>query len=125
MHPKQARIDNQTISGYWEIGGVRAHCLLDSRCEGVMLSPNFIRAVGIKTFEIECPIGLQLACVSSMSTINYGAHTNIHFGEHNIKEYFDIANIDYYNAILGTPFLCKLGISLDFRGEGCIHMGKE
>ncbi|KAF8581222.1 hypothetical protein K439DRAFT_1311634, partial [Ramaria rubella] len=106
------------------IGGVRAHCLLDSGCEGVMLSPDCIHAVGIKTFELECPIGLQLACVSSKSTINYRMHTNIQFGEHNIEECFNIANVDYYNAILGTPFLHKLGISLDFRGEGCIRVGK-
>ncbi|KAF8575357.1 hypothetical protein K439DRAFT_1304525, partial [Ramaria rubella] len=106
------------------IGGVRAHCLLDSGCEGVMLSPDLIRAVGIKTFELEHPIGLQLACVGSKSTINYRTHTNIHFGEHNIEEYFDIAKIDYYDTILGTPFLRKPGISLDFRGEGCIRMGK-
>jgi hypothetical protein len=30
------------------------------------------------------------------------------------NEYFDITNIDYYNVILGTPFLMKWGISLDF-----------
>ncbi|KAF8584914.1 hypothetical protein K439DRAFT_1313280, partial [Ramaria rubella] len=69
---------------------------------------------GIKMFELEHPIGLQLACVSSRLTINYRMHTNIRFGEHNIEEYFDIKNIDYYDAILGTPFLHKLGISLDF-----------
>ncbi|KAF8589372.1 hypothetical protein K439DRAFT_1274363, partial [Ramaria rubella] len=115
----------QPLVGSLHIGGVRAHCLLDSGCEGVMLSPDFIHAVGIKMFELERPMGLQLACIGSKSTINYGAHTNIHFGEHNIEEYFNIANIDYYNTLLGTPFLHKLGISLDFRGEGCIHMGKE
>ena len=30
------------------------------------------------------------------------------------KEYFDIINIDYYDAILGTPFLRKHEVIIDF-----------
>ena len=30
------------------------------------------------------------------------------------KEYFDISNIDYYDAILGTPFLRKHEVIIDF-----------
>ena len=48
--PLQKCNDNQPISVFWEIGGVKAHCLIDSRCEGIMISPNFIRAVKIKPF---------------------------------------------------------------------------
>ena len=28
--------------GYWEISDVKAHCLLDSGSEGVLLSPEFM-----------------------------------------------------------------------------------
>ena len=35
----------------------------------------------------------------------------------------DVANIDYYDAILGMPFLRRLGITLDFTGQGTIHIG--
>ena len=42
--------DNQPISVFWEIGGTKAHCLIDSGCEGIMLSPNFIRAAKIEPF---------------------------------------------------------------------------
>ena len=45
--------DNHTLAGYWEINGVKAHCLLDSRSEGVLLSLEFMRAMGIKTFSLE------------------------------------------------------------------------
>ena len=31
-----------------------------------------------------------------------------------LKEYFDIINIDYYDAILGTPFLRKHKVIIDF-----------
>ena len=63
--PSQPCLDNHTLSGYWEINGVRAHCLLDSGNEGVLLSPEFTQATGTKTFALEQPIALQLACIGS------------------------------------------------------------
>ena len=71
--------------------------------------------MGIKTFALEKPIALQLACISSCSMINYGTHMTIKIGRKVVKEYFDIANVEHYNALLGTPFLRKMGIILDFR----------
>ena len=88
-----------------------------------MISPDYVRAMGIPTFKLESPVGLQLACVGSKSMINYGARSSIVFGNRHIEEYFDVANIDYYDVILGTPFLRRLGITLDFTGQGAIRMG--
>ena len=42
-----------------------------------------------------------------------------------VEEYFDITNVEHYDAILGTPFLRKMGIILDFRSPGIIQMGNE
>ena len=83
-----------------------------------MISPDFIHAMAIVPIKLEQPIGLQLACVGSKSTINYGAKSTIMFGNVRVEEYFDIANIDYYNVILGTPFLQRLNITLDFTSPG-------
>jgi len=88
-----------------------------------MISPDCTRATGINTFKLEHPIGIQLACVGSKSMINYGAHSSIAFGPKRIDEYFDVANIDHYDVILGTPFLRRLGITLDFSGQGAVHLG--
>ena len=60
--PTRSRADSETLSGYWDIYGFQAHCLLDSGCKGVMISPDFIRATGIIPLKLEQPIGLQLAC---------------------------------------------------------------
>ena len=57
--------------------------------------------------------------------INYGTYTTIKFGHWDVEEYFDIANVEYYDTILGTPFLRKMGIVLDFSGPGQIKMGNE
>ena len=42
-----------------------------------------------------------------------------------VEEYFDITNVEHYNAILGTPFLRKMGIVLDFRSPGIALIGNE
>ena len=88
-----------------------------------MSSPNFIHATGIIPIKLEQPIGLQLTCVGSKSTINYGAKSTITFGNARVEEYFNIANINYYDVILGTPFLWKHNITLDITSPGTIRMG--
>ena len=81
--------------------------------------------MGIKTFALEQPIALQLACIGSQSMINYRTHVTIKIGHKVDEEYFDLTNIEHYNAILGTPFLRKMGIVLDFRSPGIIQIGNE
>ena len=42
------------------------------------------------------------------------------FSDTCVKGYLDMANIDYYDIILGTPFLRHLGVALEFTGPGII-----
>ena len=81
--------------------------------------------MGIKMFALEQPIALQLACISSRLMINYGTHVTIKIGCKVVKEYFDITNIEHYDAILGTPFLRKMGIVLDFSSPGIAWIGNK
>ena len=81
--------------------------------------------MGIKTFALEKPIALQLACISSQSMINYGTHATIKLGCKVVEEYFDITNVEHYDVILGTPFLRKMGIVLDFRSPGIAWVGNK
>ena len=65
VRPIRPHSDNHTLVGYWEINGVKVHCLLDSGSEGVLLSLEVMHAMGIKMFALEKPIALQLACIGS------------------------------------------------------------
>ena len=69
------------MSVFWEIDGIKAHCLIDSGCKGIMISLNFIRAAKIEHFPRDKPIGIQLAVTGSKSVINYGANTTIKYNE--------------------------------------------
>ena len=42
-----------------------------------------------------------------------------------VEEYFNITNVEHYVTILGTPFLRKMGIVLDFRSPGMAQIGNE
>ena len=95
-------------------GGIKVHCLIDSGCDGVMIFPEFTQAAKIKTFALEKPIAIQLAVTGSKSIINYGTNTTIRVNSEESKEYFNVVNTDYYNAILGTPFLKKFKVAIDF-----------
>ena len=55
-----------------------------------------------------------MAVTGSKSVINYGANVTIKYEGRELKEYFNIINIDYYDAILGTPFLRKHKVIIDF-----------
>ena len=92
--PSWKRDEYRAISVFWEIGGVKAHCLIDSSCKGVMISPEFTRAAKIKTFALEKPIGIQLAITGSKSVINYGTNTTIKTNGEESKEHFKVINID-------------------------------
>ena len=57
--------------------------------------------------------------------INYGTHVTRKIGHKVVEEYFDIADVEHYNGILGTPFLRKIGIVLDFRSPGMAWIGNK
>ncbi|KIJ53758.1 hypothetical protein M422DRAFT_242009 [Sphaerobolus stellatus SS14] len=59
----------------------------------------------------------------SKSTVQYGLNAKILLSNEKYDEYFDIANVNYYDVILGTPFLHQFEILLDFKNN-CVKLGK-
>ena len=57
---------------------------------------------------------LQLGTVGSCSSIKYGADVNIQVAKVNVTSYVDVANFDHYNMIIGTPWMRRNKVLLDF-----------
>ncbi|KAJ7435034.1 hypothetical protein B0H11DRAFT_1756678 [Mycena galericulata] len=96
------------------IGGVKAYALFDSGSNTDSLTPEFAKSTLCKIFALKEQITLQLGCTGSKSRINFGSQVPIDFGGLKGYLYFDIVNLDRYDCVLGTPFMIKHGIVLDF-----------
>ncbi|KIJ38795.1 hypothetical protein M422DRAFT_258425 [Sphaerobolus stellatus SS14] len=114
-----------TIAGYFLVGGTKARCLFDSGCEGIIMSSEFARATGIRMHKLPEPIGIQQAFQGSRAKLYYTATMDITVGQQMYTETFDIANIDYYDIMLGTPFLRRVKANIDFNGLGSIIINGE
>ncbi|KAF8235813.1 hypothetical protein L208DRAFT_1142303, partial [Tricholoma matsutake] len=85
------------------------------------LSYSLIQAACLIQFPLNSPCQRILNTIGSCSKINFRLFTDFEIGEIKNTHYFDVVNIDRYDAILGTVFMRKHGIVLDFeRDEVCI-----
>ncbi|KZP11249.1 hypothetical protein FIBSPDRAFT_712154, partial [Athelia psychrophila] len=99
-----------------EINDHKALVLFDSGSTTDSVTPEFAFVSRMKQFRLAEQITLQLGCVGSRSKISYGSHAPVTLpGAISESVYFDIVNIDCYDAILGTPFLERFGVVLDFQ----------
>lgn len=107
-----------------KIGGIKAFALFDSGSNTDAMSPDFAAAAGIATFPLDAPMTLQLGVKGSKSRIVHGSWVQVILGSKTIPEhYVDVANIDKYDLILGTPFMCTHGIILDMPNRAIISDG--
>ncbi|KAF8220594.1 hypothetical protein L208DRAFT_1333032 [Tricholoma matsutake] len=96
---------------------LEAFILLDSGCMSDSISPEFAMSANLKAHKLEEPVPLQLGTVGSRSKINFGLFTDFEIGEIKNTHYFDVVNINRYDAILGTIFMRKHSIVLDFKRD--------
>ncbi len=107
-----------------EINGTKALVMFDSGAEMDALSPDFVRACHIPVLELPSPLVLQMGTKGSRSCIYYGTNVNLKVLGHKSKHYFDVVNIDRYDAILGAPWLNTHGVVLDFKNH-IVSVGAE
>jgi len=127
--PTRTAQENRCLAAFVEIQGVRAFVLFDSGSTADAISPEFAQVSHLKVFQLENPVSLQLGTKGSRSKINYGCISQYRLdGGKDFtvtgKDYFDIANIDRYDAIMGTVFMRKHGIALDFEHDVIRVRGK-
>ncbi len=112
--PLVPRLEDTGLTMYMRINGLEAIVLFDSGSTGDSISPEFAKVAQILTFELENPTQLQLGCSGSRSRITHGAQAPLIIGETTVDVYMDVVNLDRYDVVLGTPFMRRLGVILDF-----------
>jgi len=116
--------EDMCLAGYVTINGVKAFTLFDSGSTMDAMSPDFTRVAKLEVKELVKPVTLQLGCSGSRSKVNFATTAITEFSSINRNTYLDIANLDKYDCILGTPFLRKHGISLDFERQEIVICGR-
>lgn len=66
---------------------------------------------------------LQMATIGSKASLKRGVWLHTDFGQTDNKSYFDIANIDKYDIILGTPFMEQHNMLIGFGTHRCLKHG--
>ncbi|KAF7422274.1 hypothetical protein PC9H_010430 [Pleurotus ostreatus] len=122
--PQRTSDEKAVLAMLVDIGGEQAFTLFDSGCTTDSLSPEYARVAKIPYGHLKEPVPLQLGTVGSSSRINFGAEATLKLGPIVSKTYFDIANLDRYDAIIGTPTMRKYGIVLDF-ADKCVRIGNR
>ncbi|KIJ29819.1 hypothetical protein M422DRAFT_268690 [Sphaerobolus stellatus SS14] len=123
--PAWSKNDPLTITGYFLVGGTKACCLFDSGCEGIIMSSKFVQATGIRMHKLPESIGIQQAFQGSRVKLYYTVTMDITVGQRTYTEMFNISNVDYYDIMLGTPFLRRFKANIDFNGLGSIVINGE
>jgi hypothetical protein len=113
--PHMSTSDRHCMAVLVKVNGLDAYALLDTGSTAVSVTHDFARVAKLKMMQLDNPIALQLGTVGSRSMINYGVRAPLTLGPiDDADAYMDVVNIDRYDMILGTPFLRKHGLVLDF-----------
>jgi hypothetical protein len=113
--PIRSKKETQTFVIMVKVNSQKAVALLDSGCTTDAVTPELTRITGLKIYELKEQVPLQLGTRGSQSKINYGTKACIKYGPIEVNQYIDIVNIDRYDVTLGTIFMRKHRIILNFK----------
>src|SRR6202030_1870582 len=88
------------------------------------MSPDLARVAELPLLALDKPVTLQLGCSGSRSKVNFATTAMINFELVHALTFLDIANLDKYDCILGTPFMTKHKIVLDLGSHEIIIRSK-
>jgi hypothetical protein len=96
------------------INGHPARALLDTGSLADFMSSNLAEQLNIERVALTKPLTVKLAVQGSRSKVNFGTKVRLEYQGINCDQYFDIANLQNYDLILGTPFLFQHKVMLGF-----------
>jgi len=105
------------LTAVLKINGTDAFVCWDSGSELDAISPDFVRAAGIKAVAKESPIKVRLAMKGSTSTTSYEVDVNIDFGTTTLDHPLEVLNLDRWDVILGGYFCRRYNVGLDYESN--------
>jgi hypothetical protein len=124
MRLKYSEEEKRCLATWTDINGLKAWTLWDSGSTTTRIMPAFAELARIPVDELKDPHVLQLGTVGSRSAIKYGADVIVSIDDEQVSTYVDIANFDHYEMIIGTPFIRRNKVVLDFGMDEVIFRGK-
>jgi len=115
--------DKECLVTWTKVGDLKAWTLWDSGSTTSGITPSYAELANIIVDTLETPHILQLGTVGSRSIIKFGADVAISIGGRSHLSYVDVVNFDHYDMIIGTPFMRKNKVLLDFQDNRVIING--
>ncbi|KAG6873972.1 hypothetical protein C0992_008183 [Termitomyces sp. T32_za158] len=112
--PVVRREDKECLASYVEVNGHKAWTLWDSGSTTTGVTPQFCQVHNIYVSELKEPLLLQLGTVGSQAAVQFGMQATVACTGMTTREYMDVANFDRYDMIVGTPYMRKHHVILDF-----------
>jgi hypothetical protein len=104
--------------------GESVRVLLDSGSQADLVSSTLVDQLKLPRIALTKPLQLQLAVTGSRGTLRYCAKGRLAYQSINEEREFDVANVDNYDIILGTPFLFQHSVKLSFNPNG-VYIGSS
>jgi hypothetical protein len=104
------------------VNGVDAFMCWDTGSELDAISPDFIRATGLRPKTKENPIKIRLGTKGSSSMTSYEVNAELNFGKTKLIKHLDVVNLDRWDVILGATFCDEHKVVLDF-GNRTVRIG--
>ncbi|KAG6870197.1 hypothetical protein C0992_000771, partial [Termitomyces sp. T32_za158] len=114
QQPHYTPQEKECLVTYVEVNGHPAWTLWDSGSTTMGITPQFTHVNAIRVHELAEPLMLQLGTVGSRAVVQFGVEVKVKMSGQPMKEYVDIANFDRYDMIIGTPFMHKNKVMLNF-----------
>jgi hypothetical protein len=95
------------------INGLDAVVMFDTGSTSDAVSPEFAWVANMKIHSLDVPMGIHLVCKRSKSKIVFGTSGPVRYSSIVGTHYFDVVNIDQFDAIIGMGFMRKFGITLE------------
>ncbi|KAG6882925.1 hypothetical protein C0992_010266 [Termitomyces sp. T32_za158] len=122
--PVVRREDKECLASYVEVNGHKAWTLWDSGSTTTGVTPQFCQVHDIHVNELKEPLLLQLGTVGSRAAVQFRTQATVACAGMTTWEYMDVANFDRYDMIVGTLYMRKHCVILDFEKNEIVVGGR-